>query len=227
MNSFTINSAQVLWSVPTDRIGAELASKPLLVLLHGYGSNAEDLFGLVKYLPQNFVVASVQAPLAAGPGFAWYSLGPDPETGGFKRDIDEINSATMALSRWLESLEGRFGELQGLSILGFSQGGSMAIQLLRRMPDQIDSVALLASFVTEDNDPQTAVLDSWLAEIKPRVFWGRDPHDPVITPTLIEYSRKWLPEHTALDARLYSNIGHGLSIEVLDDVSEFLLSSAD
>lgn len=222
MNTFTINSASVRWSVPAERLEAELASRPLLVLLHGYGSNADDLFGLVQYLPQNFVIASVQAPLPTGPGFAWYNLTSNPETGGFTRDIDEINSATMALSRWLDALEARFGELQGLSLLGFSQGGSMAIQLLRRMPERIDSVVLLASFVTEDHAADTLVYDQRLAEFKPRVFWGRDSRDPVISPELIAYTRKWLPEHADLEERLYTGIGHGINLEELEDVSKFL-----
>ncbi len=222
MNNFTIDSAQVRWSVPTDRLGAELASRPLLVLLHGYGSNADDLFGLIEYLPQNYVVASVQAPLPAGPGFAWYNLAPDPETGGFKRDVDEINSCTFALLRWLDALEASFGEMQGLSLLGFSQGGSMAVQLLRRAPERIDSVVLLASFVTEDHAPETTALDAHLAELKPRVFWGRDPRDPVVGENLIAYTRKWLPAHTDLDERLYANVGHSLSIEEIEDVAEFL-----
>jgi phospholipase/carboxylesterase len=222
VNTFTIDSARVRWSVPLTRIGAELASRPLLVLLHGYGSNADDLFGLVDYLPERCVVASIEAPLPVGPGWAWYNLAPDPETGGFKRDLDEINSCTMALSRWFESLEASFGQLQGLSLLGFSQGGSMAIQLLRRMPSAIDSVVLLASFVTEDHSPETQVLDQWLSEIKPPVFWGRDPRDPVVGENLIAYTRKWLPEHTTLEERLYANVGHSLSIEELEDVANFL-----
>ena len=222
MNNFTINSAQVRWSVPTDRIGAELASRPLLVLLHGYGSNADDLFGLVEYLPATYVVASVQGPLQVGAGFAWYNLGPDPETGGFKRDIDEINSCTFALLRWLDALEASFGELQGLSVLGFSQGGSMALQLLRRAPERIDSLVLLASFVTEDHASETQALDAALAEVKPRVFWGRDPRDPVIGENLIAYTRKWLPAHADVVERLYANVGHSLSIEEIEDVAEFL-----
>jgi phospholipase/carboxylesterase len=222
VNTFAINPASVRWSVSTDRLEAELASRPLLVLLHGYGSNADDLFGLVQYLPANFVVASVEAPLPVGPGFAWYNLAPDPETGGFKRDVDEINACTMALSKWLDALEARFGEPQGLSLLGFSQGGSMAIQLLRRMPERIDSVVLLASFVTEDPSSDAAAFDQRLAEFKPRVFWGRDPRDPVVGESLIAYTRRWLPEHTDLEERLYAGIGHGINAEELEDVSAFL-----
>jgi phospholipase/carboxylesterase len=54
------------------------------------------------------------------------------------------------------------------------------------------------------------------------VFWGRDPQDPVITPDLIDFTRRWLPEHSDLDARLYGNVGHSLSLEELQDVNLFL-----
>ena len=60
----------VAWSKPEQ----ERAGKPLLVLLHGYGANEQDLLSLVPGLPEEFAVASVRAPLAMGPGFTWFPL---------------------------------------------------------------------------------------------------------------------------------------------------------
>ena len=61
------------------------ASGPLLVLLHGYGADERDLFGLAPYLPPEYVVASVRAPLTPpfpAPGYSWYPIegldGRDP-----------------------------------------------------------------------------------------------------------------------------------------------------
>jgi phospholipase/carboxylesterase len=90
------------------------------------------------------------------------------------------------------------------------------------MPERIDSVVLLASFVTEDHAADTVVYDQRLTEFKPRVFWGRDPRDPVVGENLIAYTRKWLPEHADLEERLYTGIGHGINLEELEDVSAFL-----
>ena len=36
---------------------------PTIVLIHGYGSNAEDLFSFKPYLPENYNIISIQAPL--------------------------------------------------------------------------------------------------------------------------------------------------------------------
>jgi phospholipase/carboxylesterase len=55
-----IDASAVLWSAPE----RERAGRPLLVLLHGYGSHEGDLFGLSPRLPLGPVIASVRAPLA-------------------------------------------------------------------------------------------------------------------------------------------------------------------
>ena len=60
----------VLWSKPEEA----RAGKPLLVMLHGYGANEQDLFGLADMLPEEFAVASVRAPLVSGQGFSWFPL---------------------------------------------------------------------------------------------------------------------------------------------------------
>ena len=45
----------------------------LLVLMHGVGSNEQDLFGLAPYVPQQFHVISLRAPFAMGQGaYAWF-----------------------------------------------------------------------------------------------------------------------------------------------------------
>ena len=48
-----VDSALTVWSAPPE----ERAGRPLLVLLHGYGADERDLFGLVPYLPSEPVVA--------------------------------------------------------------------------------------------------------------------------------------------------------------------------
>ena len=40
----------------------------LLILLHGYGSNEEDLMGLASYLDPRFHIVSIRAPVALDQG---------------------------------------------------------------------------------------------------------------------------------------------------------------
>ena len=48
---------------------------PLLIMLHGYGSNEEDLFAFAEELAGEFFIISVRAPLDLQPyGHAWYEI---------------------------------------------------------------------------------------------------------------------------------------------------------
>ena len=82
----------VLWSKPEE----ERAGKPLLVLLHGYGANEEDLLSLADLLPQEFVVASVRAPMVSGAGFTWFPL-----TASIDYSLDAVKDAASYVEDWL------------------------------------------------------------------------------------------------------------------------------
>ena len=79
---------------------------PLLILLHGYGSNKEDLFSFAEELPDALLIVSLEAPLSIGNGsYAWYSINFDDINGKFsdlkeaKKSIDEIASLLTPLKR--------------------------------------------------------------------------------------------------------------------------------
>ena len=45
------------------RKAKSIENSPTIVLIHGYGSNAEDLFSFEPYLPDNYNIIAIQAPL--------------------------------------------------------------------------------------------------------------------------------------------------------------------
>ena len=48
---------------------------PLVVLLHGYGSNENDLFSFQSFFPENHTIVSFRAPLTVFEGmYAWYEI---------------------------------------------------------------------------------------------------------------------------------------------------------
>jgi len=180
----------------------------------------------VQYLPEKFVVAALRAPLTAGQGYAWFNLEFDPINNTLKRDVNEVNEATGSLLGWLDELEQEVGGLGSISLLGFSQGGVMMSQLLRHAPERFDAGVLLSGFVVEDTTPGAAERDQALAEVSPPVFWGRDTQDPVISQDLVDLTRRWLPAHTDLTTKLYSYMGHGITMEEVEDVRDFFLAHA-
>ncbi|WP_395245769.1 alpha/beta hydrolase [Agromyces sp. MMS24-K17] len=202
-----IDDEAVLWSASEE----DRAGRPLLLLLHGYNSHEGDLFGLAPYLPLQPVIASVRAPIDAGYGYAWFPLfgqGPDESVGGAEQ-------ATTAVIEWLDRAA---PEATGIGLLGFSQGGAMSIELLRRDPARFAFAAAVAGFAL----PGERDGDDRLAEVRPPVFWGRGSADDVIAPELIAHTQAWLPEQVDLDARIYEGLGHSISERELGDLVAWL-----
>ena len=230
MTAPAVDPGRIRWSIPEGERSRALAERPLLVLLHGYGSNADELLGLVPHVPQSFVVAALEALEPAGSGWAWFPITVDPVTGALTRDLDEAAAATESLVAWFDALTVQYPDIPSVHLLGFSQGGAMSLELIRQRPHDVDSVVVLAGFALPAESPEARAHDEVLAEVRPPVFWGRDAQDPVISPPTIELTRRWLPEHSDLTARLYSGVGHGINLDMLEDVAQFLrdrLTAAD
>ncbi|REJ07865.1 esterase [Microbacterium bovistercoris] len=210
--TLTIDAEATLWS-PADRAGL-----PLLVLLHGYGADERDLFGLVPYLPEGIAVAALAAPLTPPwpmPGRSWYPI-DDLQS----RDAAQITTAAEALVRWLD---GEAADAVSVALLGFSQGAAVSLQALRLEPSRFDAVVALSGYAAPGALPNDPVL----AEQRPKVFWGRGTHDDVIPPHLIDHTAQWLPDHSELSGRVYQGLTHSISEAELNDVRVFLTAWRD
>ena len=196
----------VLWST-------EPAGRPLLVLLHGYGADENDLFGLVPYLPDAFAVAAVRAPLSPpwpSPGYSWY-----PIEGLETRDATRTTDAASRLLHWLDAVAPAPAVV---GLLGFSQGAAVALQAMRLAPERFAFAVNLSGYATPGEMPR----DAELAERRPPVFWGRGTSDDVIPEHLVAHSIDWLPRHVESSGRVYQGLTHSVSESELEDVRVFL-----
>lgn len=203
-----LDADAVLWSAAE----AERVDKPLLVLLHGYGADERDLFGLAQFLPREFVVAAVRAPLAPpwpAPGASWY-----PIEGLESRDPTHVTDAASRLLEWLDAS----ATDAPVALLGFSQGAAVALQAMRLDPERFLFVVNLSGYATPGGLPG----DAELAERRPPVFWGRGTRDEVIPEFLVAHTTEWLPGHSDLSGRVYQGLTHSVSEQELDDVRVFL-----
>lgn len=198
----------VQWSQPEQ----ERAGKPLLVLLHGYGANEQDLLSLAGMLPQEFAVASLRAPIAMGPGFTWFPL-----TGSIGYSLDAVKVAAGYVQDWLDGVKANH---PSVTLLGFSMGMAMATTLLRQRPADFAAVVGLSGFVVDAGD-DPSFRDGELDGTVP-LFWGRDQQDPVITEDKIDYTVGWVRKHVKLTKVLYTGMWHGINQQEIGHVSEFL-----
>lgn len=122
---------------------------PVLFLLHGYGSNEEDLFSFVPTLPKDWLVISFRAPKDSSyGGYAWFDI----DFNNAENFVDE-NEANEAVKLVLENIMGvtnRYGLTDNKTHLcGFSQGGMIAYSLALQYPDLFSKVACLSSYPEE------------------------------------------------------------------------------
>jgi len=208
-NVVPIDNDAVLWSAA----GADRVGRPLLLILHGYGSHEGDLFSLAPHLPLEPVIAALRAPIPVGDGWSWFPI-TDPNV---SPDIVEsaVDDAATAVLAWLDTVA---EPPASVGLLGFSQGGAMALQLLRRAPDRFSFAVQLSGFVSTAESTG----DERLAERRPPVFWGRGTDDPVIPRAAVDRTQAWLPAHSTLTERIYEGMGHSVSQAELADIVSFL-----
>jgi phospholipase/carboxylesterase len=182
----------------------------VVLFLHGFGADEQDLPGLAPTLGPDLPWASLRAPLDVGSGAAWFAVttpgSPDPQV---------VESATDTIWGWVDA---NLDPGTRVVPIGFSQGGLMATQLLRTRPERVLSPVILAGFVL--GAPQPA--DGILADDRPPVFWGRGAEDRVIAAPAVARTESWLPLHASLTARLYPGLSHGISAAEVADVRDFL-----
>ncbi|MBI4934631.1 MAG: serine esterase [Actinobacteria bacterium] len=108
---------------------------PLVVLLHGRGSDAHEIIDLADQLPARLSYAAVRAPIAEGGGFAWFV------NRGIGRPVAESLTETMAWFRgWLD-IEAEPG--RDVFLVGFSGGAAFAGGLILADPARYAGAAIL------------------------------------------------------------------------------------
>lgn len=122
-------------------------NQPLVIFLHGFGSNEQDLFGIKDALPPTWTYLSVRAPLPVDPnGYRWFTKTPGE---------DEYNGETADLQRSARLIEDFVTQAtakyhtqsQRVFLVGFSQGAIMSYEVGLRKPALVRGIATLSGSV--------------------------------------------------------------------------------
>jgi phospholipase/carboxylesterase len=190
--------------------GATDPDAPLVVLLHGRGSDEEQIATLAGHLPRRLAYAAVRAPIAEGGGFAWFA------NRGIGRPVAESLAETMAWFReWLDAEAGE----RPVVLVGFSGGAAFAGGLLLADPARWAGVAVLLGTLPFDAG---VPVDADRLEDVP-VLVVRGAQDRVIPADLLDRTWAYLHEESgaALTAHLDAG-GHGLSAAAVTTLSDWL-----
>jgi phospholipase/carboxylesterase len=198
----------------------KLDKNPLILLLHGYGSNEEDLFSFATELPDEYYIISARAPYDLRYGsYAWYAINFDADENKFS-DNEQARSSRDLIAKFIDELTRNYPiDSAKTSLLGFSQGAVLSYAVALSHPEKIQKVIALSGYLSDtifEND----YLKNDLSKLK--IFASHGIADQVIP---VDWARKTKPFLDKLGiAAVYKEypIGHGISPQIFTDFKNWL-----
>lgn len=123
---------------------------PLLLLLHGYGSNEEDLFSFASELPEEYFIVSARAPYNLQPsGHSWYDI-HFTETEKVS-NVEEAKISRDVIAKFIDELKANYPiDTNNVTLLGFSQGTILSYSVALSYPEKIKNIVALSGYVNEE-----------------------------------------------------------------------------
>lgn len=129
----------------------KLEKNPLILLLHGYGSNEEDLFSFASELPSEYYVVAARAPYDLQYGsYAWYSINFDGDQNKFSDHVQAAESRDL-IANFIDEIIANYPiDAQNVTLLGFSQGTILSYAVALSYPEKVQRVVALSGYLNEE-----------------------------------------------------------------------------
>ncbi len=192
---------------------------PLVIMLHGYGSNEDDLFSFADHIPGNYKIISLRAPysLPYG-GYSWYDINMD-ENMNIKIDIDQAKSSISKIEDFLKNkLTQKFSfDREKICLIGFSQGTVLSYALSLNNPDLFKNVIALSGMINMELIDKNAKDYSNL-----NYFCSHGIQDQVIPVNYSRESADWLKSNRVNHIYKEYDMAHSVSQENFFDLLEWM-----
>jgi phospholipase/carboxylesterase len=198
----------------------KLDKNPLLLLLHGYGSNEEDLFSFASELPEEYYVVSARAPYNMMYGsYAWYAINFDADENKFS-DIGQAKLSRDLILKFIDELIANYPiDSKNVTLIGFSQGSILSYAVALSYPEKVQRLVAMSGYLNTE-----IAIDGFekndFSNLK--IFASHGMVDQVIP---VDWARKSKPilEHLGISC-VYNEypIGHGVSPQNFYDFKSWL-----
>lgn len=180
------------------------APRSVVMFLHGYGSNGEDLIGLAPYwrdaLPDTVFLAPNAPEICPGApgGYQWWGF----DTPGADARVAGARRAAVVLNAYIDDQLARYALTEDrLALVGFSQGTMVALHVAPRRERRLAGVVGFSGMLVAP--------DALAAEVrtKPPVLLVHGDADTVVPPTALQEAGAALK---ALDFEIAAYLSPGL-----------------
>ena len=196
---------------------------PLLLLLHGYGSNEADLFSFASELPEEYFIISVQAPYDLQYGsYAWYAINFDADENKFS-DLNQARQSRDMIAEFIDELLAKYPiDATKVSLIGFSQGSILSYAVALSYPTKVSKVVAMSGYLNLEMAIEGFEKNDFSGL---KIFASHGTVDQVIP---VEWARKTpqLLENFGIDV-VYKEypIGHGVSPQNFFDFRKWLVEN--
>lgn len=193
---------------------------PILLMLHGVGSNEKDLFALADRIDGEYLVVSARAPHSYGQqGFGWYKV--DFATGKPVIDDAQAEASRKLLIGFIEELVAKYdADAQRVYLMGFSQGAIMSFAVGLTEPEKVAGIATFSGRMMEKTKAGISTNKKALSTLK--VFMSHGTQDPVLKYQYALESKKVLEQHGIQPTFVTDQVGHTISSKAFNAFLQWL-----
>ncbi|WP_250435816.1 alpha/beta hydrolase [Hanstruepera flava] len=194
---------------------------PLLIMLHGYGSDENDLFSFASELPEELYIISVRAPYPMQPfGNAWYAINFDANQGKWSDDNQAIESRDKIAEFIDYACKTYPVDKNNVNLLGFSQGTILSYAVALTYPGKVNNVVALSGYINPSIIPDNPTEYDYS---KLHFYCSHGSVDQVLP---VDWARKATQFLKALKINyVYSEfpVGHGVAPQNFYEFREWLI----
>lgn len=215
ITSTTTDSMVLQYLVREPKVKSE--KKKAIILLHGVGSNEQDLFSLANQLPDDFFIISPRGQFTLGAGrYAWYQV--DFSTGKPVFNAQQEISSREVIRKFVAQVKHKYN-LDEVYLGGFSQGAIMSYSIGFTNPTEVKGIISLSGRLLDEVRP-LIIKSNNLQQLK--VFVAHGVQDNTLQ---IQYARdaKSFIEDLKIPLSYHEyQIGHQINGDVLNDLKSWL-----
>jgi phospholipase/carboxylesterase len=201
----------------------KLDKNPLILLLHGYGSNEEDLFSFATELPEEYYIISARAPYDLQYGsYAWYAINFDADQNKFS-DHEQAKVSRDIIAGFIDELVANYPiDATQIALVGFSQGSILSYAVALSYPEKVQKVVAMSGYLNLEIVAEDYLKNNFT---NLKIFASHGTVDQVIP---VEWARKTpaILENLGINITYKEYpVGHGVAPQNFYDFKNWLVNN--
>ena len=196
---------------------------PVIILMHGVGSNETDLFSLADQFPDNFLVIAARGPLTLSHDrFGWFHV--DFGSGKPVINFEEHERSRKLITDFISEIKTIYNvDPTQVYLGGFSQGGIMSYSVALTNPELIKGISVMSGRLLEEIRPLAKTPEA-LKNLE--VFISHGKEDALLNIDYALDAKQWLEQKGITPEYHEYNAAHQLLPQMTADMLLWLIKTS-